>query len=97
MERLLPLLRKHQVQLYVSGHDHDLQHLVRDGLHCFITGAGSQVRETAAVEGTRFARGVPGFLAVSLSVERLRAEFFDLYGTPLYRAEVPQAGALLGT
>jgi tartrate-resistant acid phosphatase type 5 len=98
VERLLPVLRKHQIQLYLSGHDHDLQHLVRDGLHCFVSGAGSQVREAAAVEGTRFARGVPGFLAVSLSVERVRAEFFDLHGTSLYRADVlPQAGALRGT
>ena len=97
VERLLPLLRKHRIQLYISGHDHDLQHLVRDDLHCFITGAGSQVRETATLEGTRFARGVPGFLAVSLSAERMRAEFFDLHGTSLYRAGVPHATALLGT
>jgi tartrate-resistant acid phosphatase type 5 len=92
VERLLPLLRKHKVPVYINGHDHDLQHLVRDGMHFFNTGAGSQVREPGAIEGTRFARGVPGFLAVSLSSERLHAEFYDFTGARLYQAAVQRIG-----
>lgn len=92
VERLLPLLRKHRVPVYVNGHDHDLQHLERDGMHFFTTGAGSQVRDSEAIEGTRFARGVPGFLAVSLFSERLHAAFYDSNGALLHEAEVQRIG-----
>jgi len=91
VERLLPLLRKHNVPVYVNGHDHDLQHLERDGMHFFNTGAGSQVREPGAIKGTRFARGLPGFLSMSISSERLCAEFYGSNGALLYRTDVPRA------
>lgn len=40
---LLPLLRKHKVDVYLSGHDHDLQALApEDGVHFFVSGAGGR-------------------------------------------------------
>ncbi|HEY0789622.1 MAG TPA: tartrate-resistant acid phosphatase type 5 family protein [Chthoniobacterales bacterium] len=91
VNRLLPLLRKHNVQVYLNGHEHDLQHIVRNGMHFFTTGAGSQVRVSQAIEGSRFARGVPGFLAMSMNAERLRAEFCGADGTLLYQADIQSA------
>lgn len=40
---LLPLLRKHKVDVYIAGHDHDLQALApEDGIHFFVSGAGGR-------------------------------------------------------
>jgi len=93
VDRLLPLLRQHGVQVYVNGHDHDLQHLVRDGIHFFGTGAGSQVRAPHPIQGTHFAQGVPGFLAVALTEARFQGTFFDAAGTLLHEADVPRSNA----
>lgn len=43
---LLPLLRKHKVDVYLSGHDHDLEALEpEDGIHFFVSGgAGRHLR-----------------------------------------------------
>ena len=37
---LLPLLHKHG-GVYLSGHDHNMQHIVKDGVQQFISGAGA--------------------------------------------------------
>jgi tartrate-resistant acid phosphatase type 5 len=83
-----PLLKKHGVFVYMNGHDHDLQHIVRDGIHYFDSGAGSKIREVTAVEGTVFDRGVPGFMAVDLTKEKMAVEFIDYQGVSLYQTEV---------
>lgn len=40
LSRLDPILRKHGVQLYITGHDHTKQILQKDGLTYVISGAG---------------------------------------------------------
>lgn len=56
-----PLLKRYGVQLYLAGHDHDLEHLrARDGagqrelLHHVVTGAGSQTRGLAGAADSLF-------------------------------------------
>lgn len=41
-----PLLEKYGVQLYLAGHDHDLEHIWQPGrrTHHVVSGAGSQTR-----------------------------------------------------
>lgn len=40
---LLPVLRKHKVDVYLAGHDHDLQALEpQDGVHFFVSGAAGR-------------------------------------------------------
>ena len=40
---LLPLLRKHKVDIYLAGHDHDLEILEpEDGVHFVVSGAGGR-------------------------------------------------------
>ncbi|KAF4669504.1 hypothetical protein FOL46_001372 [Perkinsus olseni] len=43
---VLPLLKRYSVDLYVSGHDHDLQWLQEDSLSFVVSGAASKKRET---------------------------------------------------
>lgn len=42
-QQLLPVLKSGGADLYLSGHDHILQHIERDGIHFFGSGAGAMV------------------------------------------------------
>ncbi len=86
--RLLPILERRGVGVYLNGHDHNLQHIARDGRHFFTSGAGSLVSGVRAIEGTKFAQDNPGFLVVTLNREVFRGEFIGLNGATLYAVEV---------
>jgi tartrate-resistant acid phosphatase type 5 len=83
-----PLLEKHRVPAYFNGHDHDPQHIVRESVEYFNTGAGSKVREPGPTEGSRFYRGTPGFMAVTLTAKEMRVEVIDYTGASLYETGV---------
>ncbi len=86
-ERLAPLLRAGGADVYLCGHEHDLQHLTgEDGLHHVITGAGSECRETGRCAATRFSQGALGFASLTLHARSLRLRFHDAEGRVLYRA-----------
>ena len=80
-----PILRKHGVKAYINGHDHDLQHIRRNGIDYFCCGAGSEVRPVQPIEGTLFCQAQSGFAAVRLQAESLSLEFRDYTGASLYR------------
>ena len=41
----MPLYRRSGVRLVLSGHEHNFQHSLADGIHYFVTGGGGKVRE----------------------------------------------------
>ncbi len=86
-----PLLKKHRVQAYINGHDHDLQHIRRGGVDFIGCGAGSEVRPVASVEGTLFCAERSGFASITSSPDAMRLEFRDFTGASLYRGAI--AGA----
>ena len=88
--RLLPILQKHGVQAYICGHDHDLQHIVRDDLHYLLVGAGSEVRPVRPVKGTKFCKDVSGFAALTVHGAELSFSFRDVRNAVLYQAVIPQ-------
>lgn len=88
IQRINPLLEKHGVPVYFNGHDHDLQHIVRGSIEYFNTGAGSKVRPPGPTEGSRFYQGTPGFMAVSLGVEKMHVDVIDYTGALLYQTDV---------
>jgi len=45
IEHLVPLYRRSGVRLVLSGHEHNFQHSLADGIHYFVTGGGGKVRE----------------------------------------------------
>ena len=83
-----PLLEKHRVPAYFNGHDHDLQHIVRGSVEYFNTGAGSKVREPGPTEGSRFYRGTPGFMAVTLTAKEMHVEVIEYTGASLYQTQL---------
>ena len=93
---LVPIMERHGVQAYFSGHDHNLQHLrVADSsINYFVSGAGSLTR---AVDRDNphalFALRVPGFMAVSLTPEEMFVKALDEHGHLYYFTNVQVGSA----
>ena len=87
IEALLPVLRN-RADVYLCGHDHDMQHLKPDGgVHFFVAGAGgAHQRPLHAHDRTLFARtDVHGFAVLEADAESLTMRFVSESGSELYR------------
>ncbi len=87
ISRLLPMLRRHGVAAYICGHDHDLQHIVREKLDVVCSGAGAEARPTSAVRGTKFCAAKTGFAVITVRGASIGVEFRDASGKAIYRSE----------
>jgi tartrate-resistant acid phosphatase type 5 len=94
VRRLEPLLEKYGVQVYLNGHDHDLEHRIAGGIHYLTSGAGARTRPAKPREGAQFFAARPGFMTARLQPTAMEIEFLDLNGTTLYRAHVERDSAL---
>ncbi|GAB3031881.1 purple acid phosphatase family protein [Bowmanella dokdonensis] len=83
---LEPMLERHQVDAYIAGHEHDLQHNQPEGKQVahLVSGGGSSLRPVAEREFTRFAKGTAGFMALSVSPARILVQMIDAEGQLLY-------------
>lgn len=87
--QVLPILNRHGVQAYIAGHDHDLQHIRRNGIDMIQFGGGMEARPVSPVEGTRFCRAAAGFGMVQVAGDLLSFDLRDETGKSLYSAAVP--------
>ena len=90
IKHVLPLLQEHGVQVYLNGHDHDLQHLQAGTVNLFCCGAGSKVRPTTVTPHTHFAKSCPGFITVAVQADELAVRMIDDHGRMVYTATVPR-------
>lgn len=82
--RLLPVLRD-RADVYLAGHDHDMQHLKPEGkLHFFVAGSGGKLRPIEPGPRSLFAKSSLGFAVLEVSADSLRVQFIDPELTPLY-------------
>jgi len=76
VERLVPLFREAGVSLVLSGHEHNFQYSVVDGIHYVISGAGGKLRPDPPTDfetaGTRAWASAGHFLIVEADEERIR-------------------------
>jgi len=87
---LEPLLKRHGVQVYLNGHNHNLEHVVVGKTHYLTSGAGSLPRAATVIDGTQFVVGERlGFMTASLTPAAMNIEFIDEHGICLYRASIP--------
>ncbi|KDO28014.1 hypothetical protein SPRG_20177 [Saprolegnia parasitica CBS 223.65] len=82
ISHLKPLLQKHKVHAYFNGHDHALQHIKRDQLSFFTSGAGGynlhELRPQArANPDLVHVDMVHGFMYVQVSRDVFRVQFVD--------------------
>jgi acid phosphatase len=90
IEKLEPLLEKYNVDMYLAGHDHDMQYLKKEvsSVNYFVSGAGSKLRETGPMEYTKFCKSINGFLGVTVSGDNIKASFVDYTGNDMYDVEI---------
>lgn len=88
-----PILQRHGVQALIFGHDHDMQHIVRSGLHHIGTGCGSQVLPVGSVEGTQWCLSQSGFARIAVERDMLALEFRDHTGRQVYQANIGRTTA----
>ncbi|KAH7296613.1 hypothetical protein KP509_26G030500 [Ceratopteris richardii] len=90
IQKLLPLLEKYDVDVYINGHDHNLQHIKREDcpIHFFTSGAGSKaysgLNPYTDEQGVKFAHDGQGFLAVTMKAGFMSFTFFDVLGDIIY-------------
>ena len=78
IEQLLPLLRN-RVDVYLAGHDHDMQHLKSEaGVHFFIAGgAGAGLRPLKTDPRTLFGQPIHGFSVLEANRDEFKVRFVD--------------------
>jgi len=75
---LAPLFSRYKIDLYLSGHDHDLQLCDSErGWLQVISGSGSKLRSTSWIDQTIFAKAVPGFCWVLLTETQMDVTFYS--------------------
>ena len=88
IDQLLPALRD-RADIYLAGHDHDMQHLRPEGrLHFFIAGSGGKLRPIEAGPRSLFAMSANGFAVLEVEESALRVSFVGVKGEELYRYEL---------
>jgi len=82
---LSPLLRKWRVDVYFSGHDHDLQRIEVPGHPTLfiISGAGGQLRPRKFKNWKPFYASSAGFAAFEVSEKEMKGQFLDAGGKVL--------------
>jgi tartrate-resistant acid phosphatase type 5 len=83
---LAPLFERHGVDLYLSGHDHDLQ-VIRSkaGWIQLVSGASSSTRDTRWSDDTLFAAASPGYAWVGLTRSEMWIEIDTAADGPRFR------------
>jgi len=83
--RLDPILRAHNIHIYINGHDHNLQVVKVNGITYVTNGAGSQTyqAESPVIRGG-FVSGDHGFMTIALSRNALSYRLIDMTGQTLY-------------
>jgi predicted MPP superfamily phosphohydrolase len=86
---LLKLFQRHKPDLYLSGHDHDLQLIKSPELKTFqvISGGGNNSRAGVATENHLFLGSSVGFTALELKKDSFKIEFINENSSTLFSRE----------
>ena len=68
-KRIIALSQENERVLFVSGHEHSLQYLVKDNLPQIVSGSGSKVSATRNINGGQFSYGNPGFAILDVHTD----------------------------
>jgi len=92
--RLLPVLQSGGVDLYICGHDHNLQHVRPEGgIHFFVAGGGGAgTYELKEYERTIFKAQTHGFAALEAEAKQLKVRLVKADGTQAYEYTLEKQG-----
>lgn len=86
-QRLLPILKRHKVDMYICGHVHNFQHIRQEGseIDFIVNSAASLSRpKVSKIEGTVFVSGEAGFSVLRCEKESLRLDMINGEGKQIY-------------
>lgn len=81
---LRPLLEKYNVDAYLCGHDHTLQHLQSTGVDYFVSGNGAKRGSYSAIPESLFGVVDPGFVVHTVGSDKMDVKYIDRKGTLVY-------------
>ncbi len=88
IDQLLPVLRD-RADIYLAGHDHDMQHLKPEGrLHFFVAGSGGKLRPIEPGPRSLFAKSANGFAVLEIGRDKVTVSYVGTAGEELYRYDV---------
>ncbi|KAG1366331.1 purple acid phosphatase 17 [Cocos nucifera] len=90
LKLLLPILKANEVDLYINGHDHCLEHISsRDSpLQYLTSGGGSKAWRgvfTPNADKVQFFHDGQGFMSLQLTKTNADVVFYDVFGRVLYK------------
>ncbi len=96
--RLGPLFRRHGVQLYINGHDHNYERTkpINGTTYLVVGGGGAYLRDVNPNRNTARAISVHSFAELSTSGNQLQIQAWDATGRPIDRAMLGRDGRVAG-
>ncbi|GAY51818.1 hypothetical protein CUMW_137170 [Citrus unshiu] len=92
--RLLPILEENNVDMYVNGHDHCLQHISSNGIEFLTSGGGSKAwrgdRNWWSPEELKLYYDGQGFMSVKMTRSEAVVLFYDVHGNILHKWSIPK-------
>jgi hypothetical protein len=88
-ESIVPLLKTYNIDLYLAGHEHNLQYIYPGGsTHYFISGAASEVTPVTMLPESKFSASQYGFMSFSLTANQATVQTIDYKGKILYQTSI---------
>jgi hypothetical protein len=96
VQRLLPFCRGKRADVYIAGHDHDLQHLkAEDGVHFFVfRWRGAGIRPITAGPRSIFAMSSYGFSVLEADSRQFTIKFLGPDLKELHQATLTKTGSV---
>ena len=83
------LFDKYEVDAYIAGHDHDLQHLLPEGkTNYFVSGSASESTVIDNLPISKLASSEYGFMVFSVLADTLHVQAINEKGEVIYAAEI---------
>ncbi len=92
VERVKPLMEQYGAQIYMSGHDHDLEVIRQGPVTYLVSGAGSRTRPIGRHSGDTFSASQLGFMLMELGDDKATATFLDEDANILHKEEIAATG-----
>jgi acid phosphatase len=85
IQDIKPLLDKYNVDAYLCGHDHTLQHLSQDKVEYFVSGGGTYRGTYTAIKQSKFGTIIPGFMVHQITATNMTTTLIDRDGKEVHR------------
>ncbi len=86
---LKPILDQYGVDVYLTGHEHSLQHIVPSGnTHHFISGAASEKTPAVLLPESKMAASAYGFMLFSVTGNQMFVQVIDDAGKVIYKTTI---------